>query len=396
MPDVKKDVFTLVHQFNSEIIGLPVPKHPKMLEGKRLDYTHDHLSEEIDELLAAETVEDQVDALVDLIYVAMGRLVEMGVDGRAHFDEVHAANMRRVRGQKSTRPNSLGYDAIKPEGWVGPDHTRVLVERRPLAQRDDEVSLLQVRDRVVYFGPEAKLNGKAGEIMEDHQSIRGGLHVRFDDKSLPIVCVSPRELRRESPKVLQAPVLRDEAVEAKPRIMVMGYARHGKDTVSDLLREKYGLRFTSSSQFCAERVVLPHVKQAWSEWHRTAADPRPKKPAFPDYDTVEECFDDRGNHRELWFNLITQFNTPDLTALGQAIFEGHDVYCGIRNAREFHALRNAGVFDVAIWVDAEERVGSREDRSSCTVEPWMADFVLDNNGTLADLERNLDVLMGRV
>lgn len=179
-------------------------------------------------------------------------------------------------------------------------------------------------------------------------------------------------------------------VESKPRVMVMGYARHGKDTVADLLQSKYGLRFTSSSAFCAERVVLPAVKALWQEW----TDGRPvPMPAIPNYETAQECFEDRHNHRTFWYQLITNFNTPDLTSLGRAIFEQHDVYCGIRNAREFHSLRNASVFDVAIWVDAYERIGSKEDESSCTVEPWMADFVLDNNGSLVDLERNLDVLM---
>ena len=34
-------------------------------------------------------------------------------------------------------------------------------------------------------------------------------------------------------------------------------------------------------------------------------------------------------------------------------------------------------------------------RSSCSVEPWMADFVVDNNGSLEDLERNVRSLFDR-
>jgi dephospho-CoA kinase len=30
----------------------------------------------------------------------------------------------------------------------------------------------------------------------------------------------------------------------------------------------------------------------------------------------------------------------------------------------------------------------QEDSSSMTLEPWMADYVIDNNGTLPDLKRN--------
>ena len=33
----------------------------------------------------------------------------------------------------------------------------------------------------------------------------------------------------------------------KMKLMVMGYGRHGKDTVCEILKEKYGMTFKSSS-----------------------------------------------------------------------------------------------------------------------------------------------------
>jgi hypothetical protein len=81
--------------------------------------------------------------------------------------------------------------------------------------------------------------------------------------------------------------------------------------------------------------------------------------------------------------------------LGVELFAEHDIYCGLRSAREFHALKIAGAFDFAVWVDASERCGP-EPKTSCTVEPWMADYILDNNGTLADLEAGIDRLMVRL
>jgi len=65
----------------------------------------------------------EVDALIDLIYFAAGRMQEMGVDGQRALQAVHAANMRKVRGELAKRPGSLGHDAIKPVGWVGPDYS---------------------------------------------------------------------------------------------------------------------------------------------------------------------------------------------------------------------------------------------------------------------------------
>jgi len=148
--------------------------------------------------------------------------------------------------------------------------------------------------------------------------------------------------------------------------MVVGHARHGKDTVAELLMER-GYTFISSSMAAAERVVLPYLKAKGIH-----------------YDSVEDCFQDRGNHRAEWYNAITGYNTPDKARLGREIYKDYDVYCGLRNSREFHALRNEGAFDVSIFVDASERL-PLEDKSSMGIEPWMADYVLDNNGTLEEL-----------
>ena len=55
-----------------------------------------------------------VDGLIDTIYIAIGTLVELGVDAQVLFDEVHRANMRKVQA-------GPGEKIKKPVGWVGPD-----------------------------------------------------------------------------------------------------------------------------------------------------------------------------------------------------------------------------------------------------------------------------------
>ncbi|MGZ6199163.1 MAG: hypothetical protein ACXWNL_16125 [Vulcanimicrobiaceae bacterium] len=162
------------------------------------------------------------------------------------------------------------------------------------------------------------------------------------------------------------------------RLMVVGHGRHGKDTAAEILRDTFGATFVSSSWFMAESVVYPHFCAQ-----------HPGK-----YASVQECYDDRANERSTWFNLIAASNAADLTTLGRAIFKEYDLYVGNRNAREFHALRNARVFDISIWIDACERLEYREPRTSLTIEPWMCDFTVDNNGSLPDLKRNLASLMG--
>jgi dephospho-CoA kinase len=55
-------------------------------------------------------------------------------------------------------------------------------------------------------------------------------------------------------------------------------------------------------------------------------------------------------------------------------------------------MRNTQVFDYAVWVDRSDHL-PQEDQSSMSLEIWMADYVIDNNGALEDLRRNTRELM---
>lgn len=160
------------------------------------------------------------------------------------------------------------------------------------------------------------------------------------------------------------------------KVMVIGHARHGKDTVGELLKKHYGLSFTSSSLFCAERIMMPFFDNA-------EADDK-----LPVYDTAEECYEDRANYRKQWHDQITAHCQGDLSRLVREIFEKNDVYCGCRNDREFLQAKGEGLFNFSLWVDRSLHLPA-EKRDSMKLERWMADEVVDNNGSLADLERNL-------
>lgn len=160
----------------------------------------------------------------------------------------------------------------------------------------------------------------------------------------------------------------------KPKLMVIGHGRHGKDTVCEMFREHYNLQFKSSSLAAAEIAIFPILKDLLG------------------YRTSEECYEDRHNHRSLWFELIRAFNYHDRSKLARAIYEEADIYCGIRNRDEFLAIRDAGLFDWSIWVDASSRVPD-ESTSSCTVTREDADYVIDNNGDLSWLERQVHDFM---
>lgn len=111
-----------VRRFWTEVLGQDVPERPTALEGDRFQHACDHLGEELREFEGSHgDLEAQTDALVDLIYVALGRLVEMGVAPGPAFEAVHEANMRKARGANAKRPSSGGVDATKPAGWEPPD-----------------------------------------------------------------------------------------------------------------------------------------------------------------------------------------------------------------------------------------------------------------------------------
>ena len=105
------------------------------------------------------------------------------------------------------------------------------------------------------------------------------------------------------------------------------------------------------------------------------------------YNNEEECYADRHNHRAEWYDAICDFNKGDGARLGREIFEQHDIYCGLRNKREFFAMKNTNVFDYCIWVDRSDHLPP-EPKDSMSLEQWMSDFTIDNNGTMNELMFN--------
>lgn len=127
----------------------PTPEKPTELSLKRMELRLSLILEEFDELFHAcpfgEDIDDptwlhlqradgtslripqfdrtpkldrveQIDALIDILYVTYGMATEMGVDLEPFFDEVHASNMRKVGGPIDERGKRL-----KPPGWTPPD-----------------------------------------------------------------------------------------------------------------------------------------------------------------------------------------------------------------------------------------------------------------------------------
>lgn len=154
------------------------------------------------------------------------------------------------------------------------------------------------------------------------------------------------------------------------KLLILGHARHGKDTVAELLRDNYGLSFVSSSYFAGEKAVRPALAACGVT-----------------YDSMDECYEDRVNWRAFWYEAISAYNKAAPKTLAEQILVDHDMYVGMRSARELEASRD--LFDHVIWVDADARA-PLEDRSSFDIDFNASTMIrVDNNSDLVQLNNEL-------
>ena len=151
--------------------------------------------------------------------------------------------------------------------------------------------------------------------------------------------------------------------------MIIGHARHGKDTVAEVFAE-FGFIYRSSSQAALDIFLFDRLVNHYGL----------------KYNSKEEAFADRVNHRATWYNEITAYNTPDKTRLAREIMKSNDIYVGMRSHKEIIECRLIGVFDLIIAVDAFPRLEA-EDESSFDIDMLsLADIVIKNHTSRKALE----------
>jgi hypothetical protein len=115
-------------------------------------------------------------------------------------------------------------------------------------------------------------------------------------------------------------------------LLIIGYARHGKTESAKILKREMGFRFKDSSKAAAEIFLYEKLKDKYG------------------YADFKECYEDRINHREEWFEEICEFNKDDPARLAKEIMKNANIYCGMRSNREIHKCIEDGVFDYIIHV----------------------------------------------
>ena len=82
--------------------------------------------EEKNEFLASDEIVEQADAMIDVIYFALGTLVEMGIKPDNLFQIVQDANMSKLWPDGKPHYNQDGK-TIKPSTWEDP-HNKLKAE----------------------------------------------------------------------------------------------------------------------------------------------------------------------------------------------------------------------------------------------------------------------------
>jgi len=158
-------------------------------------------------------------------------------------------------------------------------------------------------------------------------------------------------------------------------ILLIGHARHGKDTVAEMIQKLTGYNFESSSMAAARIFIFDYLKEKYG------------------YKDFKECFDDRVNRRKEWHDLICDFNKEDKSRLAREIMKDSDIYVGMRSNEECEICVQNKVFDVVIGVFDPRK--DLESSDSFNIDIWSkSDFIIINNGTLEDLERKVKFIFG--
>ena len=152
------------------------------------------------------------------------------------------------------------------------------------------------------------------------------------------------------------------------KILIIGHARHGKDTVAGIIKDITGMTYASSSEVANDVFIFDLLKDKYG------------------YKTKEECFENRIKHRTEWFDLICDYNKDDKARLAKDILQRHDIYVGMRNNEELQECKRQGLFDLVIGVYDKDK--EHEPKESFDIDLFEeADFIIE---TSADIEWTRD------
>ena len=103
-----------------------IPDNPELV-----NFRTSFLLEELAEYSQAITKKDTagaLDALVDIVYIALGTAWLFNLPFERAWKEVQRANMEKIRAKDTTGKRGTKFDVIKPKGWKPPNIDQIVEE----------------------------------------------------------------------------------------------------------------------------------------------------------------------------------------------------------------------------------------------------------------------------
>lgn len=108
-------------------------------DNELVNFRTSFLMEELAEYTQAITKKDAagaLDALVDIVYIALGTAWLFNLPFEKAWNEVQKANMSKIRTKSKSKKRGTSFDVVKPKGWTPPDIEQIIEEEREKQNED--------------------------------------------------------------------------------------------------------------------------------------------------------------------------------------------------------------------------------------------------------------------
>jgi predicted HAD superfamily Cof-like phosphohydrolase len=131
MTDILKDIDNFHKKYGFEKNEkIDIPDNSELI-----NFRTAFLMEELAEYTNAITKKDAagaLDALVDIVYIALGTAWLFNLPFEKAWNEVQKANMSKIRAKDKTGKRGTKFDVIKPKDWKAPNIEKIIDEEREL------------------------------------------------------------------------------------------------------------------------------------------------------------------------------------------------------------------------------------------------------------------------